>query len=169
MLRIRPLHSVLRIASDYETPIRTLHLSFSEFLLSNKLRDQPFRIDGPATHQLLLTKCLELMSRPDGLQENMCDLQYPGQPRQEVDSKTINKCLSPVLQYACRFWVYHIQNSEVKIYDEDRVHSFLQRHFLHWLEALSLMNRITEVIEQVRILKSLLSVSNVLEESLVKG
>ena len=37
VLRLRPLHSVLRVPADPETPVRTLHLSFSEFLLSDKL------------------------------------------------------------------------------------------------------------------------------------
>jgi hypothetical protein len=158
-LRLRPLHSVLRVASDAETPIRTLHLSFSEFLLSDKLRDKPFAIDGPATHRMLSTKCLELLSRPDGLRENMCDLEYPGQPRREIDSAIVNKRLSPALQYACRYWVHHVQCSKVQIDNEDKVHVFLQRHFLHWLEALSLINRIGEVIKQLHVLQSLLSVS----------
>ena len=166
--RLRPLHSVLRVPADSETPIRTLYLSFGEFLLSDKLHDKPFGIDSPATHQLLLTKCLELLSSRDGLQENMCDFKYPGQPRREVSSTTINKRLSPALQYTCRYWVYHAQCSKVQIYDEDKVHIFLRAHFLHWLEALSLINRISEVIEQLQVLQTLLSVSDPLEESLTK-
>lgn len=161
--RLRPLHSVLRVPHDFATPIRTLHLSFAEFLSSDRLHDKPFGIDGPATHRSLLARCVELLSGPNGLRENICNLKYPGQPRQEVDSTTINKRLSPALQYACRYWVHHVQKSEVRICDEDGVHIFLQRHFLHWLEALSLMNRISEVIEQLYVLQSLLSVSTFLE------
>jgi hypothetical protein len=48
----------------------------------------------------------------------------------------------------------------VQIHDNDEVHVFLQKHFLHWLEALSLMNRIVEVIGYVGVLQSLTSVSN---------
>ncbi|KIX03238.1 uncharacterized protein Z518_06790 [Rhinocladiella mackenziei CBS 650.93] len=47
----------------------------------------------------------------------------------------------------------------VQICDNDEVHEFLQKHFLHWFEALSLMNRISEVIEQLDKLQSLVSVS----------
>jgi hypothetical protein len=39
--RLRPLHSVLQVPTDSKTPIRTLHLSFREFLLSDKLRHEP--------------------------------------------------------------------------------------------------------------------------------
>ena len=160
VLRLRPLHSVLRVPADPETPVRTLHLSFSEFLLSDKLQHQPFRVNGPATHRMLLTKCLELLSGPNVLRENLCDLKYPGQPRREVDSTMINERLSPAFQYACRYWVHHVQHSMVPIHDDDEVHMFLRKYFLHWLEALSLMNRIAEVIGYVGVLQSLVSVSD---------
>src|SRR2546430_14771495 len=91
--------SVLRVPADFETPVRTLHLSFGEFLLSEKLQHQPFGVDGPATHRMLLTKCLNLLSGSNGLRENMCDLSYPGQPRRELGSTVINERLSPALQY----------------------------------------------------------------------
>jgi hypothetical protein len=147
------LHSVLQVPADFETPIRTFHLSFSEFLLSDRSRQKPFGVNGPATHRMLATKCLELLSRPDGLRENLCDLDYPGQLRQDVDRTTIDERLTPAFQYACRYWVYHVQQSKVSIRDDDEVHVFLQRHFLHWLEALSLMNRLAEVIGHISILQ----------------
>jgi hypothetical protein len=156
--RLRPLHSVLRVPADSETPIRTLHLSFREFLLSDKMQDKPFGVDGPATHRLLLTKCLQLLS--NGLRENLCDLEYPGQPRREVCRTIIDERLTTAFQYACQYWVYHVQYSKVSIHDDDEVHVFLQKHFLHWLEALSLMDRIAEVIGQVGVLQSLMQVSD---------
>ncbi|KIX07175.1 uncharacterized protein Z518_01828 [Rhinocladiella mackenziei CBS 650.93] len=88
----------------------------------------------------------QLLSGSNGLRENLCDLDYPGQPRRELDSIIINERLSPAFQYACRYWVHHVQRSMVPIHDDDEVHKFLRKHFLHWLEALSLINRIAEVI-----------------------
>lgn len=107
-LRLNPLYSVLRIPDDLETPIRILYLSFREFLLSDKFQDKPFRVDGPATHRMLVTKCLELLLRSDGLQENFCGLKYPGQPRREVNRTIIDERLTPAFQYVCRYWVYYI-------------------------------------------------------------
>jgi hypothetical protein len=163
-LRLRPLHSVLRVPADPETPVRTLHLSFSEFLLSDKIRNEPFGVDGPATHRMLLIKCLELLSGSGGLRENLCDLSYPGQQRQDIDLMVINEHLSPALQYACRYWVHHTQYSMVRIRDSGEVYMFLQKHFLHWLEALSLMNRIAEAIGHIGILQLLVSVSDLPEQ-----
>jgi hypothetical protein len=167
--RLSSLHSVLHIPTDPEIPIRALHLSFSEFLLSNKLQNQPFRVDGPATHQMLLKKCLELLSGPAGLRENICNLKYPGQPRREIVLTVIKERILLPFQYACRYWVHHVQHSMIQIHDGDEVHLFLQRHFLHWLEALSLMDRITEVIRYVAILQSLVSVSDSSEEAPENG
>ncbi|KAH8781592.1 hypothetical protein BGZ57DRAFT_887356 [Hyaloscypha finlandica] len=153
------LRSVLHIPDDSEIPVRTLHLSFSEFLLSDELRDQPFGVDGPATHQLLSNKCLELLSQPSGLRKSICNLTYEGQPRSEVDSTVVNQHLSPALQYACKYWVHHAQPSKTPIRDNDQVHEFLKKHFLNWLEALSLMGRITEAIGHTCVLQSLTAVS----------
>jgi hypothetical protein len=159
------LHSVLHIPADFETPVRTLHLSFAEFLLSDKLQHQSFRVDGLGTHRMLLTRCLEVLSGSHGLQENLCELQHPGQLRQDIDLAIIDKRLSPAFQYACQYWIHHAEHSNVQIHDDDEVHVFLQKHFLHkhflhWLEALSLMNRIAKAIGYIGILRSIASVSD---------
>lgn len=124
-LRLRPLHSVLRIPKDSDTPIRTLHLSFNEFLLSNQLQLEPFGVNGQTTHRMLLSKCLQLLSRPGGLQENLCELEYPGKPRREIDQTMINDRLSPAFQYACQYWIQHVEHGKVEIHDQDDVHIFL--------------------------------------------
>lgn len=153
------LQSVLEVPADPD-PIRTYHLSFREFLLSDKMRDRPFGVDRQATHRFLSAKCLELlMSGDTSLKENMCGLAYPGQPRTEIDPAVIAQCLPPEFQYACRYWVHHRQTSNIPIDDADKVFIFLQTHFLHWLEALSLMGIISEAIRQLTTLQLLLAVS----------
>ncbi|KAL8626086.1 hypothetical protein Q9189_008233, partial [Teloschistes chrysophthalmus] len=109
---------------------------------------------------MLLSKCLQLLSGHGGLQENLCKLEYPGKLRQEIDQVTINDRLTSALQYACQFWIQHVERGKVEIHDQDDVHIFLQEHFLHWLEAMSLMNRLAEVIEQIRVLQSLVALKN---------
>jgi hypothetical protein len=102
------LRSVLVVYPDPK-PIRTFHLSFGELLLSEKMRGKSFGVDGSATHRLLVTKWLQLLSAPTGLWENLCDLSYPGQPRREVERTVIDERLSPSFQYACRYWIHHVQ------------------------------------------------------------
>ena len=156
--RLNSLHSVLQVPVDHDLPVRTFHLSFTEFLLNDQLRDQSFRVDGPTTHRMLSTQCLKLLSGPDGLDEDICNLGHPGQLRREIDLTIIRQCLSPASQYACRYWVHHVQHSMDLISHDGEVHIFLMRHFLHWFEALSLMDRVAEVIKFVDLLRSLIAV-----------
>jgi hypothetical protein len=160
VLRLRPLQSVVQVPTDFVTPIRALHSSFIEFILSDRLRHEPFGVDGAAAHCILLSKCISLLSSPNGLQKNMCGLTHPGQPRREIPSTIIEERLPPAVQYACRYWVRHVQGSEVRICDNNEVHKFLQNHFLHWLEALSMIDRVAEAIENLHLLQSLVSVSS---------
>jgi hypothetical protein len=69
------------------------------------------------------------------------------------------------VQYACRYWVDHLQKSNVVLRDgeseslHNRVHTFLNEHCLHWLEALSLMGNLSEGVLMVKKLESILTVS----------
>lgn len=169
--RLDPLHSVLLIPSDKDSPVRTLHLSFTEFLLARGRRNQPFGIDGPKMHQTLKDHCLRLLS--SRLRANICNLEDPGQLRKEIDPQVLATCFQPALQYACRYWVHHLKESQITIQDNDRAHLFLQEHFLHWLEALSLIDCLAEAISFVETLLQLclsgssasIKVSSLLEDA----
>lgn len=126
VFRLKPLHSVLQIPAARDAPIRLLHLSFGEFLTSSEISDRPYAVNGTATHAMLLTKCIGLLSRdPHGLRENICGLDYPGQPRWDLTPDQVVEHLPVEMQYACRHWVYHAQQSRRKAYDNDVVHTFL--------------------------------------------
>ncbi|KAI1669675.1 G-beta repeat [Pyrenophora tritici-repentis] len=79
------------------------------------------------------------MSGSTGLHPDMCNLSGPGVLRSEIDEQTVTSSLPPDLQYACRYWVDHLKQSQQPIVDEDTTHLFLQKHLLHWLETMSLM------------------------------
>lgn len=167
--RLNPLHSVLQIPSDSNTAVRSFHLSFAEFLLDDQNRNQPFHVDEQATHLALRNCCLKLLSSAEyGLRENICKLEYPGKLRREIDPVQIAIALSPAVQYACRYWVYHVQQSRYEIDDKDEVCSFLKEHLLHWLEALSLMGRLSDAVGFVSTLQSAVSVSANYEYRLTK-
>ncbi|EOA87098.1 uncharacterized protein SETTUDRAFT_89541 [Exserohilum turcica Et28A] len=112
--RLDALHSVLSIPDREDVPIRLLHLSFREFLLDpQKQGKNPFWVDEKRTHQKLASRCLELMSGSGGLHQDMCGLLGPGVLRSEVDEQTVATRLPPDLQYACRYWVNHLKQSQV--------------------------------------------------------
>ncbi|KAF2679975.1 hypothetical protein K458DRAFT_434634 [Lentithecium fluviatile CBS 122367] len=147
--RLDSLHSVLSIPNRDDVPILLLHLSFREFLVDTSNKKSPFSVDERATHKKLASHCIELMSAPDGLRQNMCGLQ-PGTLRSEVDKGKITSHLSPELQYACRYWVYHLKQSQRHVSDKDSTDTFLRKHSLYWLKAMSLVgdtNKCSSLLE----------------------
>jgi hypothetical protein len=156
--RLDSLHSVLSIPSNPDSPIRLLHLSFCEFLLDPYKRGKsPFWVDEKRRHEAIATRCIELMS--GRLDENICHLEFPGKSRADIDHKRVEKYLPADVRYACRYWVHHLVEARRPIRDQDAVHTFLREHFLHWLEALSLIGRISDSIAAIGNLHSTIAVS----------
>ena len=90
--------------------------------------------------------------------KDICGLQSPGISRAAIDPQTIDGRLPAEIQYACLYWVSHIQQGMKRVRDNDQVHDFLTRHFLHWIEALSLMGRASESIGIIKTLQALVEV-----------
>src|ERR1051325_1268843 len=95
--------------------------------------------------------CIQCLQ--SNLKRDVCNLKMPGKARAEVNEKDITNFLPAHVQYACRYWVSHLLQSKSRIKDGDRVHTFLQYHFLHWLEALSLIGKMTESVAMITALQ----------------
>ncbi|KAJ5301596.1 hypothetical protein N7508_006459 [Penicillium antarcticum] len=143
------LQSVLSVPSDRDFPIRTLHLSFREFLLATK---SGFHVDENNTHAKIANLCLSVMRQE--LKCNICSLQSYGTQRANVDGQSIKQCLRPHLQYSCRYWLYHLERSKGFISEQEILY-FLEEHLLHWLEAMCLMENSSEVVGIIDKLQSL--------------
>ncbi|KAL7924500.1 hypothetical protein ACQKWADRAFT_331432 [Trichoderma austrokoningii] len=108
---------------DNQSPVRLFHESFRDFLTGPDTNAE-FKVDSISAHRLLASRCCcQLLC--ESLEENICQLESPGTHRSEVSDETIKNFLPLQLQYACRFWVYHVKGSESKIQDGDEWHSFL--------------------------------------------
>lgn len=149
------LHSVLSAPSSLHEPVRLLHLSFRDFLLK-KTAENAFWVDEAQTHKAMASNCLRVM---DCLQQDICQLGDPATHRSSVDPEKINTHLPPELQYACLYWVYHMQGAGSHDGDSERVYSFLKRYFLHWMEVLSLLGRALETSRLIKTLQLLYKVS----------
>ena len=137
--------------------IRLLHTSFRDFLLDQRRCSDPqFQVNEKKIHADLANRCLKLLYH---LEKDMCDLQLPGTLASEVQKSKVEEDISLDLQYACRYWVDHLKRSDICLHDNGNVHSFLQKHFLHWLEALSLMGKTSEGVLAITSLESIVMVS----------
>ncbi|KAJ6013619.1 hypothetical protein N7540_008210 [Penicillium herquei] len=144
-VRLSLLHSVLIVPAIGSTlPVRTFHLSFRDFLLDVDTRDKTlFWVDKKAVHYKLTTQCLLSCQ---SLRKNICGLANEGVQREDIDRQTIDHHIPPELEYSCRYWIYHLSECTSPSDMVPDALSFLQTHFLHWVEAMSLLGLISEVL-----------------------
>jgi hypothetical protein len=140
------LYAILDIPENPTRPLRLHHPSFRDFLL-NKDRCGDFWVNEKDAHQILATGCIQLMSQT--LKKDICGMHAPGSQASQVESSRLQKCLPPEVQYACLYWVQHLQRGSSQICDSEEAHRFLQAYFLHWLEALGWMGKALEGIQAI--------------------
>jgi Mrp family chromosome partitioning ATPase len=159
--RLDAFHSVLTIPDELNLPIQTLHLSFHDYLVDTRTKAQEstsrFWVDKREKHKFIAGQCLSVMGRL--LRKNICDLPSYGTLRAEIDPTAIAKFIPPALQYACRYWAYHLAKSSTPDRSLDQMPRFLKRHFLHWLEVMGILGIISESLNIVNTLLKLTKVS----------
>jgi hypothetical protein len=154
----KDLHAILDIPKEATAPLRLHHPSFREFL-SNKDRcsHSNFWVDEKLAHQRLANNCIRAMS--SSLKQDICRMGAPGALTAELDRTQLEQYLSLELQYACNYWIQHLARSGAQLRDGNHVHSFLQEHCLHWLEALGWMGKVSEGLHAISSLMSMTGVS----------
>jgi hypothetical protein len=118
-----------------------IHQSAKDYLTTSALA-RVFPDGAGPIHFQMFSRSLNTLS--ETLRRDIYDLRHPGLPVDEV--KKSNRDLLAA-QYSCVYWVNHLyhvedQSSEHsnKLSDHEEMFSFLKRHFLHWIESLSLLH-----------------------------
>ena len=157
------LVSVLNIPSDTKQPIRLLHPSFRDFLLDKaRCRHKYFHIQSETAHADLAIRCLDILSK--GLKRNICNLESPDSSPQQVSEDVLNRHLPKHVQYACKYWIEHLecaspqQRSQLGLCDDGMIHGFFKGYFLYWLEAMSIMGRMPATVIMMNTLSAMLKV-----------
>jgi hypothetical protein len=148
------LHSIFDVPSDPHQAIRPHHASVRDFLLNHRrCTDARFLVGECSAHTHIARQCLQLMG--DNLRQDICGLQEPGTLIGDVDQDLVAARLPRQLRYACVYWAQHIQHSDAAPALEELVTKFMREHFLHWLEALSLLGKLSDGVDMVALLESL--------------
>ncbi|KAH7001068.1 hypothetical protein EDB80DRAFT_810279 [Ilyonectria destructans] len=141
---VKSLHAVLNVPTTDRAPVEIIHKSFADFLLRDRQKDtNALWVDAPETHAMLARGCIKRMCK--GLCKNICKLDHPGTLRHCIKQATIDQFIPVELRYACLYWVHHVVQSKVHI-DTFDISSILHEHFLHWLEAMSLLGKLEDGI-----------------------
>ncbi|KAF7508093.1 hypothetical protein GJ744_009675 [Endocarpon pusillum] len=140
-----------------EDTVYFIHQSAKDYFSTGK-GAQIFASGQAEEHREMALRALQVMN--DGLKRDMCKLRVPGALLDEVHD--INQDCLAYLRYACCYWVSHLRDAghllheKLDLYDNGTIHMFLIKHFLHWLEALSLIGSISDGVIMIRTLKELL-------------
>jgi hypothetical protein len=144
-----------------EGVVSFIHLSAQDYFTVGNGR-QVF--DGTWAH-LHRQTADRLLDRMDSiLRRDMCSLQKPGaRTHDESTQVCIKNSNLAQIAYACEYWVEHLQaggrSCSSMLADNGKVHRFFQKHLLHWLEAMGLLQKIPEAILALQKLEAGLQVS----------
>ncbi|KAJ5378100.1 uncharacterized protein N7496_005509 [Penicillium cataractarum] len=153
--RIRSLRPVLAIPSDLTEPVQLCDRSFRDYLLDPATRHEPpLWVDKKQAHRNLAARCLNI---GDSLKSNMCGLS-DNTERARIDRWKIDHDFSQEMQYACRYWARHLIQGNESISEMANALFFLKKHFLHWMEAMSILGLAFEVAKIITLLQSVLHV-----------
>ncbi|KAL6811264.1 hypothetical protein GGI42DRAFT_340009 [Trichoderma sp. SZMC 28013] len=130
--------------------ISILHPSFRDFLLNpGRCSHKTFRIPAKQLHYELFERCLAIMH--GSLPKNICKLRDPAAKARDITKDQVDRCISFPIQYACRYWIQHLQKSGRDWMDHGGMKKFFWTDFLGWLEVLSLLGRLSEGINQNKV------------------
>ncbi|WAO96039.1 NACHT domain-containing protein [Fusarium falciforme] len=138
-----------------------VHQSAKEFLLT-KASNEMF--SSGMDHYTAFSRSLLVMSR--SLRRDMYDLHHPGASIDEIRQPEPDP-LAPA-RYSCTYWVDHLSDAISHrtwmpiddLHDDGRVHQFLSKKYLYWLEALSLLRDIPGGVVAMTKLETLLERSD---------
>ncbi|TCD60537.1 hypothetical protein EIP91_009923 [Steccherinum ochraceum] len=102
---LRGLHSVINAPDDDTQPIRAIHASFHDYLISPG--PKPLSIVPSFHHRELALRCIQLMTRML-VKDNMCNLRVHAWYSREEIEKRRRTFISPALEYACQHWLAHL-------------------------------------------------------------
>lgn len=132
--------------------IRIIHPSFADFLSTQSRcgREKWFFRKAPH-NSTLAVHCLHHLDNV--LRQNICNMTL------SVDLQ--NETLPEEVAYACTFWIEHICLIEDGFRSiAERLYIFLNRHLLHWFEAMSILSRARDVIASLNNLSFWIRVSS---------
>ncbi|PHH49546.1 Vegetative incompatibility protein HET-E-1 [Ceratocystis fimbriata CBS 114723] len=117
-----------------------MHQPENDYFLNECLREiLPFSIADQ--HRKVFTRSLDLLH--DVLKRDIYGLNTPGCLIDEVNAPQPDPLAA--IRYSCTFWVNHLLDSRVDVIasENDKILDFFKKGYLHWLEALSLLNQVS--------------------------
>ncbi|KAB8253536.1 WD40-repeat-containing domain protein [Aspergillus pseudonomiae] len=138
-----------------EGTVYFVHQSAKDFL-SGKASDELFPSGIELVHHTIFSKSLSKMEL--ALRRDIYSLHNPGFPIDKVKRPQPDPL--GAMRYLCIYWIDHLHDSRHIAAQEhsqtcDKIYDFLSNKYLNWLEALSLLQSITQGVRSVSKLEDL--------------
>ncbi|KAF4415645.1 Vegetative incompatibility protein HET-E-1 [Colletotrichum fructicola] len=160
--------SFLTIRQD---TIYFVHQSAKDFLMNEAYPALGQILPSGIAHQhhAIFSRSLDVLSRT--LRRDIYELRKPGSSVEDTSPPHPDPLAS--LKYSSAHWVDHLEHSNpadgparVDLRDNASVHNFLKRHYLHWLEAQSLLKGMPRAVVAMRKLQTLVANWNACQQTL---
>jgi energy-coupling factor transporter ATP-binding protein EcfA2 len=141
--------AVLEISDDDRQPVETVHRSFGDFLLRKSTRGRSrswYHVDEVKLNDRIADGCMRVLRT---LRKDICDFRDPGVSRAAINPSVIKSHICRSVQYASSWW-HHLQRGNKRGASYDSLVPTLKIHFLHWLECLSILDRLPFASKAVR-------------------
>lgn len=135
---LQPLRSLLSGVSDNNTLIQPSHTSVWNFLCDKNVSGD-YYIDAIKSNKDLLDTSMQIMKQ--GLHFNIAHIPTSHLSNKQIPNieLLIREHIPHELQYACKYWTYHLDKAnELNSLIDDVTH-FLSTSLLYWLEVMSLL------------------------------
>jgi WD40 repeat protein len=145
---VRSLASVLQWESGQDDSdlkaVKIFHPSFREFVTERR-HNSSFSIDVLQYHGYIATRCLQVLD--EYLHKNVCHIDNPSIPNSQVYRPTLEARIQiyvpDACRYACVHWLAHFQLAGAPTPTTlGQIHAFTMSHILHWIELLSILDRL---------------------------
>ncbi|KAK2771386.1 hypothetical protein CKAH01_14308 [Colletotrichum kahawae] len=139
-----------------------VHQSAKDFLMNEKYAAFNQILPSGIAHQhhIIFSRSLDVLSRT--LRRDIYELCNPGGSVNDISPPDPDPLAS--LKYSSTHWVDHLKHSHpvdsptcVDLRDNNSVHTFLKCHYLHWLEAQSLLKGMPQAVAAMRKLQTLVT------------
>ncbi len=158
-----PLAEIIGLCGSFliirKRTISFVHQSAKDYLVEHASAEI-FPDGHIGEQQQIVSHSIEAINK--ALQRDVYGLRHPGCSINKVEHPILDP-LAPI-RYACVCWVDHLceikgSHNKVSLCDNGTIDIFLKKHFLHWLEVLSLIKSISDGVFVIAKLINLLTVS----------
>jgi hypothetical protein len=154
---LRRLGAVIAVPNepDSDTPVLPFHASFPDFL-HDQARSGTHYISEINAHRHMLWWCLTVLDSSPVFKQDICNISNAGIHVSTISPSPLETIPKDVA-YSCIYWLVHLQqildSGPLDEREDSQVMAIFDRHILHWIECMSLLEKLEDAVQLLRQIK----------------